>query len=260
MKRSLAILALMIAASLTAGAQSLCIKHSGEAIPARFGIQIDRTLLKEVEFYGPLGLQDTLNVNLQVFADNESANAFIRQYEPTAYGNYCSGMYIPLIETAVLVASDDMEKAVKTLYHEMSHFLYQSAIASTYNSVSLNEGLACYFEFLKIKNDGSVCQRPDAIYVNAMKTLIEIDEFDLSEYLRMTPRQFTYKSRHEGHASYYASYVIVATLFDRLGTDQMRNLLTMIRSGVSYEEAVEALYPGGCSALDEDIRSFVLRH
>ena len=57
--------------------------------------------------------------------------------------------------------------------------------------------------------------------------------------------------------SYFASYVIVATLFDRLGTDRMRNLLAMIRSGVSYEDAVETLYPGGCCALDEDVRSFV---
>lgn len=260
MKRSLAILSLVIATSLTAGAQSLRIRHSGGAIPARFGDQIDRTLLKEVEFYGPLLRQDTLNVNLQVFADNETANAFIRQFEPTAYGNFCSGMYIPKIETAVLVASGDMEKAVKTLFHEMSHALYRSAIASTYNAASLNEGLASYFEFMKVKKDGSISQKPDAIYINAMKTLVEIDEFNLSEYLKMNHRQFDDKSRHEGHASYYASYVIVATLFDKLGTERMRDLLEMICSGTSYEDAVEALYPGGCGALDKDIRSFVLRN
>jgi len=128
-----------------------------------------------------------------------------------------------------------------------------------YTAYSLNEGLAEYFCFMNVKKDGTVFQRPEVSYVNDVKTLVGIDDFNLTEYLRMNHEQFEDKSRHDGNLSYHVSYVIVATLFGTLKTEGMRNLLAMVRDGTTYEEAVETLYPGGKAALEEDIKSFVLQ-
>ena len=259
----LAVLAILSAA-LPSNAQKLLIDNSGESLPAIYGARIERTLAKEAEFYKPLGLPDTLTIHLKVFRDHDSANAFLRRYAPAAYGKYCSGMFIPKIETAVLSTNGNMDSAVKTLFHETSHFFYSKAMRSsplsaTNTANSLNEGLAAYFEYMIVRKDGTTVQRPDILYIRSVKTLIELDELDLTEYLRMTHAQFIDKSRHDGNISYFVSYVIVNRLFDKLGMDGMRNLLSSIRSGTSYEKAVEDLYPGGTQALEEDIRSFVQR-
>lgn len=262
MRRIVYALLILVAMALPAEAQELCIRTSGEEIPARHGAQIVRTLLREVEFYGPLGLQDTVSVNLKIFKDSKEANVFIRQYVPEAYGDYCSGMFIPEAGTAVLCTTEDMGRALQTIFHEISHALYDqimgsAPLASRLTAYSLNEGLACYFEFMNVRKDGTVSQKPDPMYVNTVKTLIEIDEFHLSDYLRMNDSQFKYRTRSNGHESYYVSYVIVATLFKKLGIDGMRNLLEAIISGSTYEESVETLYPGGTAALGRDIVDFV---
>lgn len=259
MRKSLLCLLLLTGSAFCAGAQILSISHSGEEISPVYNAQINRTLLKEVEFYGPVGLPDTVRLNLMVFKNTDSANAFIRQYDPLAYGKYVSGMFIPVIGTAVLATTENMDDAVRTLFHEISHFLYHkvldvSFVSETESAYSLNEGLAGYFEFMKVRKDGTVYQKPDKIYLASVKSLIEIDEFDLDEYLRMNQTQFKDKYRHDGVISYYVSYVITATLFDRLGTEKMRELLIMIRDGITYEDAVTKLYPGGKASLDEDIR------
>jgi len=264
MKKTAVILLLLMTFVFSASAQMLCIDSSGEAIPERYGSRIRNTLLKEVDFYGLLGLPDTVRVKLAVFRDTDSGNAFLRQYDPEAYGNYCGGMFIPQIETAVIATTEDMDRAVRTLFHEISHFLYHKAMDSapnsaTYTAHSLNEGLACYFGFMNIRKDGTVFQRPEMSYINDVKTLVEIDDFNLTEYLRMNHDRFTARSRHDGNISYHVSYVIVATLFGTLETEGMRNLLAMVRDGITYEEAVETLYPGGKAALEDDVRRFVLK-
>ncbi len=260
MRKSFLCLLLFMGPALCVGAQFLSIRHFGEKIPSAYNEQINRTLLKEVEFYGPVGLPDTVHLSLAVFRDTDSANVFIRRYDPLAYGNYVSGMFISSIETAVLATTEDMDDAVRTLFHEVSHSLYHKALYASYVSAtesaySLNEGLAGYFEFMKFRKDGTVYQKPDKIYLASVKSLIEIDEFDLDEYLRMNQEQFKDKHRHDGAVSYYVSYVITAALFDRLGTEKMRELLIMIRDGITYEDAVSKLYPGGKASLDEDIRN-----
>lgn len=255
---------IVFALASLASAQSLQIKSSGETIPARFKSQIELTLLKEVEFYSPLGLPDTVTVNLKIFKDIESCNSFLRQYIPTAYGNYCGGMFLPEIETAVLASTEHIEATVRVLFHEISHSLYHKVLdaspeAATSNAYSLNEGLAGYFQFMALRKDGTAFQKPDILYVNSVKSLIEIEEFDLTDYLRMDSTNFKEKHRYEGSISYYASYVIVAVLFEKLGMEQMRNLLSMIRSGTTYEDAVESLYPNGKAGLYDDIVAFVMK-
>lgn len=265
MKRAIFSLLLMVILPFSGNAQFLRVEHDGQDFPDSYMSRITRTLTKEVEFYGPLGLQDTVTVKLKVFKNTDSANMFLRQYEPEAYGHFCSGMYIPEIKTAVVATTEDMDEAVKTLYHEISHFLYDKVMDSAPSSVmftayGLNEGLASYFQFMKLRKDGSDYQQDNKHYINSVKTLIEIDEFDLDEYLGMNHSRFKDKYRHDGSESYYASYVIVAVLFDRMGTERMRELLSMIINGTTYGNAVESLYPGGKNGLEDDIKAFVSKH
>lgn len=260
MKRVVLNLLLMAILPFSGNAQFLKIEYDGHDFPDSYKSRIVRTLTKEAEFYGPLGLQDTVTVKLKVFKDTDSANAFIRQYGPAAYGHFCSGMYIPEIKTAVVILTEDMDEAVQTLYHEISHSLYHKIIdyapsSTLITAYGLNEGLACYFQFMKFRKAGSDYQQGNEYYISSVKTLIEINEFNLDEYLCMNHSSFEDKSRHDGNVSYHASYVIVATLFDKLGMEGMRELISMIINGTTYDAAVDAIYPGGKNGLASDIKA-----
>lgn len=262
MKKFLSAFFLLLVLPSAVSAQILNLEYVGDGFPEVYARRINKTLTKEMEFYGPLILQDTISVKIRVFGDKDRANAFIRQFKPVAYGNYCSGMFIREIQTAVVITTEDTDRSLGTLFHETSHFLYHKAMdgfasGSLGTAYSLNEGLACYFSYLRVKKDGSVYLSGDKYYVSSVKTLIDIDEFNLDEYLSMNHSGFSDRHRHDGGSSYRVSYVIVATLFDKLGTEGMRRLLAMIRDGSKYSEAVESLYPGGRAVLETDIRTFV---
>jgi len=254
------ILALSASAAFSLNAQILNVNASGEKLPDIWSKRFNQTLIKEVEFYGPLGLADTVSVNLVVFKDRDKANAYLSQYDPMIYGRRYSGMFIHDTRTAVILVSNDLNKSLGTVFHEISHFLYHSVLSgskypSSYSSYCLNEGIAEYFSYMRVKNDGKTVQQDDSYALNSVKSLIEIDEFNLDEYLSMGQSRFNDKSSSDTNISYHVSYVIVLTLFNKLGDDGMRNLLSMIKNGYSFSSAVDTLYPGGKQSLDQDIRA-----
>lgn len=264
MKRCILTFYLLLNLIGTLEAQILNINYEGASIPSRYNNKIEKTLLNELGFFGPLGLPDTVRVKLLAFKDRVAGETFLSQYDPQAIGNRYSGMFLPKIQTAVLISTENMDSGSRTICHEICHFLYHKIMDSTpgraYSSAyGLNEGLACFFETFEVKKNGSVHQVPNRTYINSVKTLIEIEEFNLDEYLNMNGRRFESLSLYNGSVAYHGSYVIVATLFEHLGIDRMRELLATIRSGLTYEQAVEQIYPGGKSALMEGIREFVMK-
>ena len=257
MKRLTLTIILALLAGLQAPAQVLSVDYRGDKLPARHMQNIMRTLQKEVEFYGPLGLGDTVSLKLLVFKDREEGNAYIRQYNPTVYGDHYAGVFLSKTKTAVIMGTENIEHACTTICHEISHFLLSQAVPRKYMPYSLNEGLASYFGYLKVRKDGTAVEDMPDSRIGSVKTKIMLGEFDLDSYIDMTYKGFHDEDRHDSHQSYLVTNVMTAVMFETLGDEGMRAVLRDIKEKKKLRQAIEDNYPGGCKGLHGDIVRYV---
>ena len=213
MKRLIATYTMALLMALPAFSQILSLNYQGDRLPSRYMQRIIRTLQKEVEFYGPLGLADTIRLNLVVFNDREKGNAYVRQFDPTLYGNHYAGMFMTKNKTAVIMGTENLDYACTTVCHETSHFLLSSVIPHNRMPYPLNEGLASYFGFLTVRKDGTVRENIPEGRIGSVKTKIMLGEFDLDRYIDMNVKEFRDEEKHDSYQSYYVTNVIVAVMF-----------------------------------------------
>jgi hypothetical protein len=257
MKRLVAAFLVTFLTVLTASAQVLSLDYSGDMLPSRYMKKIMRTLQREAEFYGPLGLGDTVRLKLLVFKDREDGNAYIRQYNPTVYGDRYAGVFITKNKTAVIMGTDNLEHACTTVCHEVSHFLLSQVVPPKYTPYGLNEGMASYFGYLTVRKDGSFREDIPEGRIGTVKTMIMLGEFDLDRYIDMNSRGFIDEDRHDSHQSYMVTNVMVAVMFEKIGDDGMRAILSDIKEKKKLHEAIENNYPGGRRGLHDDIVEYV---
>ena len=257
MKRLLVTSFLTLILTLPAFPQMLSVKYSGDKIPARYMQRILRTLQKEVDFYGPLGLGDTVTINLLVYKDRDEGNAYVRQYDPTVYGDRYAGVFFQKTRTAVIMGTDNLDYACTTVCHEISHFLVSTVVPPRYLPYSLNEGLASYFGFLKVRKDGTAQEDIPEGRIGSVKTKMMLGEFDLDRYIDMSRAGFRDEERHDAGQSYYITNIMTAAMFERIGDEGMRAVLHDVKENKKLREAIETNYPGGCKGLYDDVVKYV---
>ncbi|MBR1869181.1 MAG: hypothetical protein IJ799_03855 [Bacteroidales bacterium] len=257
MKRLFSTSLIALLAALSAYGQVLSVDYTGDMLPARYMQRIMRTLHKEVEFYGPLGLGDTVKLKLLVFKDREDGNAYVRQFNPTVYGDRYAGVFLTKTKTAVIMGTHNLEYSCTTICHEISHFLLDQTVPAKYMPYSLNEGLASYFGYLKVRKDGTAVEEIPEGRLGSVKTQIMLGEFDLDRYIDMNYKGFHDEDRHDSHQSYKATNVMTAVMFEKIGEEGMRAVLRDIKEKKKLREAIENNYPGGCKGLKDDIVRYV---
>lgn len=242
--------------ALVSSASHLRVEYSGASIPQKYVRTIERSLLKELEFYGPLGLEDTVRIKVRVFRNQDDADAFLIKSHPTYIGGRVGGYFHPKTQTAYILSTENLDFSCQTVIHEISHFLLRKVLPERV-PVSLNEGLAEYFSDLKVRKDGSCCPEIDPGAIGTLKTTIMLGELDLDRYLGLKNYEFKDISRHDASIPYAICQIIVSTMFGRIGDGGVREIVRCVRDGMTFAKAVEFRYPGGKEGLERDIVEFV---
>jgi hypothetical protein len=138
---------------------------------------------------------------------------------------------------AISIPPSDIERGKKALVHELTHLVVRQATFSPYGQLPLwlDEGLATY-------NEGEL--EP------VLRSYL--DEAILNDELISVRSLCSPFSAYPGKAylSYAESYSIVEYLLDDYGQSKMLGLLTLLKQGNTYDEALTEVYGFDIDGLD----------
>src|SRR5215216_6556598 len=134
---------------------------------------IEKVAKYELEFYNAIfPVKKIPTIRILLYGDEEKyrrAEKCINRYARGSQGYFRPGTQ----QVCVL----KNEAFVTTAYHEVSHLLFHTQMATI--PTWINEGLACYFEQAKIDSSGNVEIKPWTSGKRKMKELIRKKKFGL---------------------------------------------------------------------------------
>jgi hypothetical protein len=143
---------------------------------------------------------------------------------------------------AIGIPSSELEWGKRALVHELTHLVVRQATFSPYGQlpVWLDEGLAMY-------NEGEL----DPVFRSSLEEAILKDELISVRSLCSPFSAYSEKAR----LSYAQSYSLVEYLLDDYGQDKMLDLLTLLKQGSTYDEALTEVYGFDIDGLDAHWRA-----
>lgn len=130
---------------------------------------------------------------------------------------------------AIGIPPSELDWGKRALVHELTHLVVHQATFSPYGQLPiwLDEGLAMY-------NEGEL----QPVFSSCLEEAIGEDELISVQSLCSPFSAETEKAR----LSYAQSYSLVAYLLDNYGQDKMLDLLTIFRTGSTYDDALTEVY------------------
>ncbi|MBD3645600.1 DUF4124 domain-containing protein [Alcanivorax sp.] len=200
-----------------------------------------------------LDLHGTAQVNLYLFEQQADFRQWMVERIGSSNANY-AGVFIPSSnEVAVWRWGDDQDVA-QTVLHESSHvLLYQLSPASP---VWLHEGLAQYFQTLKVQPDGRLKVSPltDA-QARIRQWMNEGRLITLRQYLSLDDIQWRRMAHELDAIPYTVAWATTAFLMSKpVGRSTLRTLLQELEKTDSRPtlRRIGEIYPGGLTRLEYD--------
>lgn len=135
-----------------------------------------------------------------------------------------------------------------TCYHEMSHALLRSKMKSP--PVWINEGLATWFENMRVSSS-SVRPQSNRYYEDRVKTLIEINDLDLKDFIAWDQSKFRQASFSQDGYGYAVAYCMISLLFKN-NEEALLGIIRELAAGTSSAAAFDACYPGGLETFEKE--------
>jgi hypothetical protein len=138
---------------------------------------------------------------------------------------------------AIGISPGQLDWGKRALVHELTHLIVHQAIFSPYGELPawLDEGLAMY-------NEGALATTFEVYLQQAISEDELISVRSLCSPFSAEPEQ--------AYVSYAQSYSLVEYLLDSYGQARMLNLLTLLKQGNTYDEALTLVYGFDIDGLD----------
>jgi len=148
---------------------------------------------------------------------------------------------------AIGIPPSNLDWGKKALVHELTHLVVHQATFSPYGKLPLwlDEGLATY-------NEGEL----DPVLRSYLERAILEDELISVRSLCSPFSAYSEKA----YLSYAQSYSLVEYLLDNYGQDRMLDLLTLLKQGSTYDEALIEVYGFDIDGLDARWRATLISH
>jgi hypothetical protein len=148
---------------------------------------------------------------------------------------------------AIGISPGELDWGERALVHELTHLVVHQATFSPYGQLPLwlDEGLATY-------NEGEL----DPVFRSCLEEAILEDKL-ISVRSLCSPFSAYYE---KACLSYAQSYSLVKYLLDNYGQDRMLELLTILKQGSTYDEALTEVYGFDIDGLDARWRGTLASH
>jgi Flp pilus assembly protein TadD len=157
-----------------------------------------------------------------------------------------------------IAINGDLEYAIRTVFHEYSHFLVSSTLRVT--PIWVNEGLAGLYETFEERDGGKRAvlglSPPEYIQELRSRTLIPLSELTGAD--RSSPM---YNEGNRRGLLYAQSWALMHYLM--FGSEaryaQLTRYLTHMRNGISPEDAFTKEFGAELPAIEKELREYVMR-
>jgi hypothetical protein len=206
----------------------------------------EKAINYEAAFYNrifPDTKKDFSDIKFTVVPDQISYALYLGNLGCTFHNN-SAGIYFTSARELVVCTSKKIRGSfVNTSCHELSHaFLH---LHSGYKTIPawLNEGLAVYLQAMTYDKK-KITQRIDQRSVARVKTLIELKDLDLSDFITWNYQKFSVESFSQEGNGYAIGYCMVLFLMQR----DEDNAITIFRNLIGEQTSKEIFdnsYTGG---------------
>lgn len=161
-----------------------------------------------------------------------------------------SGFFSSKDSTVVILKEKDTKDFLQTCYHELSHAFLHIYTDNDYIPAWFIEGLGTYQEQLTYhKNE--ITHTANKYYIARVKTLIELQDIDLDEFVKWDYEKFSRESFSQEGYGYAISYCMVLLLM-RQSEDVAFSIFRNLRNEYSTSEIFDKYYAGGFSQFEKD--------
>jgi hypothetical protein len=161
------------------------------------------------------------------------------------------GVYFSKTRELVVCTDKKYKKDfVKIACHELSHAFLHLHSENKNIPAWLNEGLAVYLQEMTFDRK-KITQRINPLHVARVKTLIELKDLDLSEFVKWNYQKFVVESFSQEGYGYAVGYCM--TLF--LMQHDEDKAMTIFRNLIGEQTAIDVFndcYPGGFAQFEKD--------
>ena len=247
----------ILALAATCAALALCaqtkynISDNEQILSKNERRSIEQMIDYELAFYNNVFGQGSISkeaVKMTILKDYPTYVFYLDQAGIKANKN-SSGVYSPKLNEVVMWRGDKTsERFLTTCYHEMSHAILHSKMKSP--EAWFNEGLASWFGYTKVTSKGTR-HEPHRYYEDRVKTLIEIRDIDLKDFITWNHNKFSQASFSQDSYGYAVAYCMIS-LLKKNNEEALCSIIREVAGGKSSAEAFESCYPGGFAAFEKE--------
>lgn len=165
------------------------------------------------------------------------------------------GVYFPgLRELVVCTDKKNKQNFIKISCHELSHaFLHLHSENKTIPAW-LNEGLAVYLQEMTFDKK-TIKQRANSHFISRVKTLIELKDLNLSDFVNWSYSKFSNESFSQEGYGYAICYCMVLFMMEK----DEENAITIFRNSIGTQTSLEVFnnyYTGGFMQFEKDFVAY----
>ena len=235
-------------------AQEKSIISIGNILTKKENIALERALLYKSDFFNRLFSEKTVNSSEIKFVVANNYGEYLNiqsKYglvQPNSYG------FFSRKDSTVVVFKHKKDENpnifMRTCYHELSHAFLHLHIGDNYVPAWFIEGLATYHAQMTF-DKSNITQRVNSYYVKRVKTLIQLKEINLTEFVNWDYQKFSTESFSQEGYGYAIGYCIVLFLMQKY-EDKAFTIFHSLVNEYSVTEVFDKYYSGGFSQFEKE--------
>jgi uncharacterized protein YjaZ len=219
---------------------------------------MEKAIQYEADFFNRLFPDKAVDLSAIKFTVATSFMEFINvQRQSKALHVNASGFFSSKDSTLV-VLKDKKSKSNKfllTCYHELSHAFLHLHVGDKYIPAWFNEGLAEYLEQMTFDKK-KIGHKVNTYSVVRVKTLVELKDLNLSEFVNWNYQTFSQKSFTEEGYGYAVGYCMVLFLMQQ-NEEQAITIFSNLIGAHSSTEIFDRCYAGGFAQFEKDFMAYI---
>jgi len=257
-KNNYSIVFVFILLAVDLWAQGIKCIDAENLLTKKENLTLEKALQYEADFFNRLFPDKTVNLSdIQLTVATNYAEFISIQSKYGVLHAYASGFFSPK-DSVLVVLKDKKSKVNRFLpicYHELSHAFLHLHKNDKYLPAWFDEGLADYLEQMTY-DKSKITQRINKQSVIRVKTLIDLRDLNLAEFVNWSYQKFSTESFAQEGYGYAVAYCMTLFLMQQ-GEDKAFAIFRNLLDARSTIEVFDKHYLGGFSQFETDfIRYF----
>jgi hypothetical protein len=243
---------LTLTVCIQAPAQNYAIKDSANVLTKKEKEMLNKMIACELDFYNRVFKEDTFHpsdVNMQIF-NNYAAyityKGLVRGEREVLFRSM--GCYSAKTKEVIVCKAKNEKRFLNSCFYLLSFSFIHQRMKNP--PLWIGAGLAAYFRNFKISSK-AVKHEKNSHYITRVKTLIDLKEIDLQDFIGWSNAQFTKRSFSDENYGYAIGYCMTAFLLEK-DENIVINILRELNQKKSSKEAFDNCYEGGFDQFEKD--------